>query len=140
MLKESDKFDVDVFSQMCQSLEVDPMTAAKVIVAVMSNESGLTLTFERPTEANVALALQDQEKASEGALVVTSREVEEPSMKGSMARGELQLTGLAGDHPESSYSRNEEIESLEQFHMATADSLIRKSFSSFNFYTIQSSC
>ena len=65
------------FSQMCQSLEVDPMTAAKVIVAVMSNESGLTLTFERPTEANVALALQDQEKASEGALVVTSREVED---------------------------------------------------------------
>ena len=44
------------------------MTAAKVIVAVMSNESGLTLTFERPTEANVALALQDQEKASERAL------------------------------------------------------------------------
>lgn len=130
VLKESDKFDVDVFSQMCQSLEVDPMTAAKVIVAVMSNESGLTLTFERPTEANVALALQDQEKASEGALVVISREVEEPSMKGSMARGELQLAGLAGDHPESSYSRNEEIESLEQFHMATADSLIRKQMSS----------
>nr|CCH64045.1 replication protein [Tobacco mosaic virus] len=130
VLRESDKFDVDVFSQMCQSLEVDPMTAAKVIVAVMSNESGLTLTFERPTEANVALALQDQEKASEGALVVTSREVEEPSMKGSMARGELQLAGLAGDHPESSYSRNEEIESLEQFHMATADSLIRKQMSS----------
>ena len=98
VLRESDKFDVDVFSQMCQSLEVDPMTAAKVIIAVMSNESGLTLTFDRPTEANVALALQDQEKASEGALVVTSREVEEPSMKGSMARGELQLAGLAGDH------------------------------------------
>ena len=47
-----------------------------------------------------------------------------------MARGELQLAGLTGDHPESSYSRNEEIESLEQFHMATADSLIRKQMSS----------
>nr|QXL43075.1 126 kDa protein [Tomato mottle mosaic virus] len=126
VLKNSDKFDVDVFSQMCQSLEVDPMTAAKVIVAVMSNESGLTLTFEQPTEANVALALQDSEKASEGALVVTSRDVEEPSMKGSMARGELQLAGLAGDIPESSFTRSEEIESLEQFHMATASSLIQK--------------
>ena len=50
ILKDSDKFDVDVFSQMCQSLEVDPMTAAKVIVAVMSNESGLTLTFEQPPD------------------------------------------------------------------------------------------
>ena len=130
VLKNSDKFDVDVFSQMCQNLEVDPMTAAKVIVAVMSNESGLTLTFEKPTEANVALALHDSEKASEGALVVTSRDVEEPSMKGSMARGELQLAGLIGDHPESSYTRNEEIESLEQFHMATAESLIRKQMSS----------
>lgn len=106
------------------------MTAAKVIVAVMSNESGLTLTFEQPTEANVALALKDSEKASEGALVVTSRDVEEPSMKGSMARGELQLAGLSGDQPESSYTRNEEIESLEQFHMATASSLIRKQMSS----------
>nr|WNS52796.1 126 kDa replicase [Tomato brown rugose fruit virus] len=130
VLKESDKFDVDVFSRMCQTLEVDPMTAAKVIVAVMSNESGLTLTFEQPTEANVALALKDSEKASEGALVVTSRDVEEPSMKGSMARGELQLAGLSGDQPESSYTRNEEIESLEQFHMATASSLIRKQMSS----------
>ena len=126
VLKNSDKFDVDVFSQMCQSLEVDPMTAAKVIVAVMSNESGLTLTFEQPTEANVALALQDSEKASDGALVVTSRDVEEPSIKGSMARGELQLAGLSGDVPESSYTRSEEIESLEQFHMATASSLIHK--------------
>nr|WRQ66076.1 nonstructural polyprotein p126 [Tobamovirus sp.] len=126
VLKNSDKFDVDVFSQMCSTLNVDPMMAAKVMVAVMSNESGLTLTFESPTEANVAMALQDSASASEGAIVVTSRDVEEPSMKGSMARGELQLAGFTGDITEASFTRNEEIESLAQFHMATASSLIKK--------------
>ena len=43
---------------MCNTLGVDPLAAAKVMVAVASNESGLTLTFERPTEANVALAFE----------------------------------------------------------------------------------
>ena len=43
---------------MCKALDVSPDVAARVIVAVAENRSGLTLTFDKPTEENVAKALK----------------------------------------------------------------------------------
>ena len=98
ILKDSDKLDVDVFSRMCNTLGVDPLVATKVMVAVVSNESGLTLTFERPTEANVALALQPIiTSKEEGSLKIVSSDVGESSIKEVVRKSEISMLGLTGN-------------------------------------------
>jgi len=127
ILKDSDKFDVDVFSRMCNTLGVDPLVAAKVMVAVVSNESGLTLTFERPTEANVALALQPTiTSKEEGSLKIVSSDVGESSIKEVVRKSEISMLGLTGNTVSDEFQRSTEIESLQQFHMVSTETIIRK--------------
>ena len=65
------------------------------MVAVVSNESGLTLTFERPTEANVALALQPTiASKEEGSLKIVSSDVGESSIKEEVRKSEISMLGL----------------------------------------------
>ncbi len=112
---------------MCDNLGVDPLVAAKVMVAVVSNESGLTLTFERPTEANVALALQPTIASKEsGVLKIVSSDVGESSIKEVVQKSEISMLGLTGDTISDEFQRSTEIESLQQFHMASTDAIIRK--------------
>lgn len=64
------------------------------MVAVVSNESGLTLTFERPTEANVALALQPTiTSKEEGSLKIVSSDVGESSIKEVVRKSEISMLG-----------------------------------------------
>ena len=44
ILRDADNFDIAKFKDMCKALDVDPDVAARVIVAVAENRSGLTLT------------------------------------------------------------------------------------------------
>ncbi|CAL39164.1 replicase [Brugmansia mild mottle virus] len=129
VLENSDKFDVTIFSEMCKNLEVDPYTAAKVIVAVLQNESGVTLTFSKPTEINVATALAASEVEGEE-IVLSSKPAEYVSTRSMVAEGKLPMEGLIGDCSSSSMHLNPEIESLSQFHCASVDSLIKKQMAS----------
>ncbi len=94
---------------MCDNLGVDPLVAAKVMVAVVSNESGLTLTFERPTEANVALALQPTIASKEsGVLKIVSSDVGESSIKEVVQKSEISMLGLTGDTISDEFQRSTE--------------------------------
>ena len=87
------------------------------MVAVVSNESGLTLMFERPTEANVALALQPTiTSKGEGSLKIVSSDVGESSIKEVVRKSEISMLGLTVDTVSDEFQRSTEIESLQQFH------------------------
>ena len=75
ILKGADNFDIAKFKDMCKALDVNPDVAARVIVAVAENRSGLTLTFDKPTEENVAKALKGTASEAVVCLEPTSEEV-----------------------------------------------------------------
>ena len=75
ILKGADNFDIAKFKDMCKALDVSPDVAARVIVAVAENRSGLTLTFDKPTEENVAKALKSTASEAVVNLEPTSEEV-----------------------------------------------------------------
>nr|QOW17529.1 p126 KDa protein [Tobacco mild green mosaic virus] len=128
ILKGADNFDIAKFKDMCKALDVSPDVAARVIVAVAENRSGLTLTFDKPTEENVAKALKSTASEAVVCLEPTSEEVN--VNKFSIAeKGKLPVCaeshGLTNANLE-----HQELESLNDFHKACVDSVITKQMAS----------
>ncbi|AYQ58958.1 126 kDa replicase [Brugmansia latent virus] len=127
VLKDSTSFDVDKFSRMCKVLEVDPHLAAKVVVAVLSNDSGVTLTFEKPTEENVAkvLAASPHEPREEEIVFKTdttsyidNRIIAEERV--------IPVSGLTGGTSQEIVEVKEDVVSLSDYHNASVESIVKK--------------
>nr|WIW80096.1 replication-associated protein [Paprika mild mottle virus] len=129
VLENSKDFDLEKFSRMCALNSVNPEVAAKVIVAVLSNESGVTLPFKEPTEGNIAEALKPNGRDE----VLTLENVTENTdltYKSMVSSGSLPLCGISGEIACDTFVRNEEINSLEEYHMLAAESVINNRMAS----------
>nr|WOL52754.1 replication-associated protein [Capsicum mild mottle virus] len=129
VLENAKDFDVEKFSKMCALYSVNPEIAAKIVVAVLSNESGVTLPFKEPSEGNLAEALKLNEP--DGLLTVgsTSTNIDQTSKSLVEARS-LPLCGLSSEITCDTFVRNDEINTLEEYHMLAAESVISNKMAS----------
>nr|WMX25355.1 replication-associated protein [Obuda pepper virus] len=129
VLENSKDFDLEKFSRMCAINCVNPDIAAKIVVAVLSNESGVTLPFKEPTEGNMAEAMKSGEK-DEVLTLGSQTDNTDLTSKSMVISGSLPLCGIASEISCDTFVRNEEINSLEEYHMLAAESVISNKMAS----------
>ncbi len=91
MLKDSDKFDVNVFSQMCDNLGVDPLVAAKVMLSYVSDGSRLKLQNDSAVYSRYHLALQSEVGCTENGLI----KIHSFDVTGCSTRGSVKESGIS---------------------------------------------
>ncbi|QYW08487.1 MAG: putative 126 kDa protein [Yunnan virgavirus 3] len=125
ILKDYMSFDLDKFKRMCVELEVKPETAARVIVAVTRPDSGVTLTFQKPTEENVAKALTTSEQ--EVVSLVPNDSTESVNGKSIVVDATIPCCSTSGGLTKTTF---EARENLSDYHMQAADEVRKKSMAS----------
>ncbi|BDB16631.1 126K replicase protein [Scopolia mild mottle virus] len=120
------EFDVEKFTRMCKLYGADPELAAKIISAVFANESGVTIPFKANSEENIAEAIADSVQSEETVKLSSKASSSSNTTATQMiTSGSLPLQGISGDIASDTFERLDEINTLEEYHMLAAESVIQ---------------
>ncbi|AGZ63346.1 129k replicase protein [Yellow tailflower mild mottle virus] len=130
VVKGMKDFDAEKFTRMCQLYSVSPELAAKIITAVFANESGVSIPFKQATEENLSEALSSTQKEDDVLVLTSTYQSERVDTASMVETGQLPMQGICKDIGTACFEHNEEINTLEDFHMMAAESVVQGNMAS----------
>lgn len=121
-VKTSTDFDVEKFTRMCQLYNADPELAAKIVIAVLENESGVSIPFKDTNEATLAESIS--QSGPKGLMSIKPSDAEVSTLSTMVSDQTVPQQGLSLiSNP--TFERNDDIVTLEEYHMMAAESVIQ---------------
>nr|AZF99046.1 orf1 [Ullucus tobamovirus 1] len=121
VIENSAKFDVEGFKTFCEAKAVDPLVAAKVVVAILNNE--FSLPFVQPTAESVPDAPVREEEVAEPEGLASGDDAPFQSMK-NKDRGSVPAQGFTGEKRTFS---SDSCESVHAYHLRCVEEVKNKS-------------